>query len=144
MEVRWRGLSLHSGSGGAVAGSCTGWWEERPGMGMEVAASAARCGEMRGREKVRERCPLGDLARWMVPLVDLLVFIGVPYFRVGENEKCFDRLRRAAPRPAKVRPTVLKARTSLIKVCIGSGASLFTRYCYVLFVPVHTACLMPD
>ena len=113
-------------------------------MGMEVAASAARCGEMRGREKVRERCPLGDLARWMVPLVDLLVFIGVPYFRVGENEKCFDRLRRAAPRPAKVRPTVLKARTSLIKVCIGSGASLFTRYCYVLFVPVHTACLMPD
>ena len=48
-----------------------GWWEERPGMGMEVAASAARCGEMRGREKVRERCPLGDLA------LDLLVFIGV-------------------------------------------------------------------
>ena len=40
-------------------------------MGMEVAASAARCGEMRGREKVRERCPLGDLA------LDLLVFIGV-------------------------------------------------------------------
>ena len=39
-------------------------------MGMEVAASAARCGEMRGREKVRERCPLGDLA-----LQDLLVFI---------------------------------------------------------------------
>ena len=99
-------------------------------MGMEVAASAARCGEMRGREKVRERCPLGDLA------LDLLVFI--KRGRVGENEKCFDRLRRAAPRPAKVRPTVLKARTSLIKVCIGSGASLFTRYCYVLFVPVHT------
>ena len=88
-------------------------------MGMEVAASAARCGEMRGREKVRERCPLGDLA------LDLLVFIdldrGKPYRRVGENEKCFDRLRRAAPRPAKVRPTVLKARTSLIKVCIGSA-----------------------
>ena len=105
-------------------------------MGMEVAASAARCGEMRGREKVRERCPLGDLA------LDLLVFIGVGLGRT-RSDKCFDRLRRAAPRPAKVRPTVLKARTSLIKVCIGSGASLFTRYCYDLCLVCACAHRLP-
>ena len=79
LEVRSKRWPRGGGaSGGAVAGSCTGWWEERPGMGMEVAASAARCGEMRGREKVRERCPLGDLA------LDLLVFIGVGFW--GERE----------------------------------------------------------
>ena len=47
----------------AAVGSWTGW-EARPGMGIEVAARLARCGEMRCSEKASERCCFA-ISRWI-------------------------------------------------------------------------------